>query len=285
MLRAVAATATGLAIAVAADGCSSYGSENAPAVVYVPPPELAVPPLSGPAPAAKPTPSMPWDIGGAPRVEASISPTGVTAKPIGPGPSPANAKRLEMSQRVAAKPSLRSLDDEPLEIPRAWDGHALRLVRESGGKHLLTYGRSYVAIVQGDIVERLVDLDPPNSGLSEDERAAAQVEGAAYADGVLFVCRSTKSKAAHVIAVDVATGDVRWRSSPALCSGPIAVLGDYVLTDRSPDARARVMMLRRNIGGLVQSISIDEPVLAILVDTPAQARVITKSYEHTFRLK
>lgn len=167
------------------------------------------------------------------------------------------------------------------DIPLQYQG-ALTVISESGGRLLLVYANRHVAVVRDKTVEAVVDFDPPELALSDHERHGADVHQVVYADGVLFACRGYNAWLAGrkgiVTAVDVATGELRWRSEPKVCGGVLTLVDDYVFTGYGAhDTPYAVKLLRRHNGALTQSLPLFGAVMEVEVDG---SKVVAGTYKH-----
>lgn len=286
----------------------------APPPVAVPPPPP--PPTSAPVvekPAAiVAVPRKTLDFDSAKRVSISAVPLRADApKPI--GDKPGKTMRLKEVARQGTKAAderftmknapydprrLNELKDRPPHLPPGsphpypimLEGHLLQSIYESNGKTLLSYEPSLIAIIDGDTVETIVDMDPPNLKLSEDDRAFADIQQSQYKDGILYVCRgynaNLRTRKGYVTALDVATGELRWRSPAQTCGGIVAVFGDYLLTGYGEDIMPyQFKLLRRYDGSIAQSIPNLGAGLDMLVES--DTKVVVETFRHiiTYELR
>jgi hypothetical protein len=239
--------------------------------------------LDASAPAPAPAENELLDLARAPRVHLKDAPSIAKApKPV--GNKPAKARLLKQTSKVPdnaalartnaktpprwdpSRPSeLRSSMTHHLpegaraDIPLSFEGKPLGVLSESGGKLLLLYGGRWLAVVDGKNVEQILDFDPPDLPLTEDERSFADVEQAVFRDGVVYACRGynawQKTRKGIVTAVDAATGMMRWRSDVKVCGGVLTLLGEWVVTGYGAiDTPYAIKLLRAHDGVTVQSL-------------------------------
>lgn len=293
-----------------------------PPVVVIPSSPPPPPPGAGSAAkTAEAAPAPPPDVGPAadaaldlwhaPRVSLRASPPQATVQsPI--GARPPKPRTLTEIARVAdgaplkraeARPApydprrLNEVHDTPAtlppgaraDIPTSFFEEPLRAISESGGRLLLVYGPRYLAVASGKKVEAMLDLDPPELRLTENDRLFSDVHSAVYQDGVTYVCRGyngwLRSRKGYVTAVDVATGEMRWRSPAQTCGGVLAVVDEYVITGYGEDVMPYALkLLFRADGTVAQSIRNKGAALDFLVDG---SRVVVETYKHriTYELR
>ena len=258
-----------------------------------------------------PARSATLELAAAPLIALRESPLKAAApKPIGRHPN--KTRRLKETARVSdtaplaraqARPAaydplrLNEVHDSPAtlppgaraDIPTSHRGQPLRVILESGAKLLLVYGPRYLAVVDQKKVEQVLDFDPPELALSAEDREFSDVHEAVYRDGIVYVCRgynaSLRSRKGYVTAVDVATGQMRWRSKALTCGGVVALIDDYVITGYGEDVMPyQLVLLSRADGSVVQSIRNDGAALDFLVDG---SRVVVETYKHriTYELR
>jgi len=176
------------------------------------------------------------------------------------------------------------------DLPLRFGGGELDVIADSGGRLLLIYAARFVAVVKGDVVEQVVDMDPPSLPLTADERFFSDVHQALLADGVLYVCRGynagVRSRKGYVTAVDVATGQLRWRSPEKTCGGVIALMGDHVVTGYGAiDTPYALKLLSRHDGSIVQSIQLFGAAIELPVAGVDDVIAATFKHRVTYRLQ
>ncbi len=306
-----------LLIAVVIAGCADAAPRSIVVVpIVISPPAAAVASDAATPEQPEPTRVEPpakraLDLASAPRVALRASPAQASApKPI--GSRPANLRTLKEKAKVLdpaplERANARTPPYDPLrlneiketppalpkgaraDIPLAHAGAPLHAISQSGGKLLLVYGARYIAIAGDEKVEQILDMDPPELSLTEKERAFSDVHQVVYSEGIAYVCRGYngwfRSRKGYVTAVDVATGEMRWRSAAQTCGGTLALIGEYVITGYGEDIMPYALkLLRRADGSSVQSIRNDGAALDFLVDGES---VIVETYKHriTYELR
>lgn len=155
------------------------------------------------------------------------------------------------------------------DIPSAYGGESLRAILPSGDRTLLVYGGRYLAMVKGDLVERIFDLDgfrhPPDPNPQWKEFAVQDVTYAQVDGGALYVCngggsyaKEVKGKKGFLSALDATTGRLLWRSEPLVCNATFVLAGDYLVTGYGFTAEPDFLFLvRRADGKVVQRVKLD----------------------------
>ncbi len=293
----------------AAVACGSSPAPMQPVVVAETPPVAPAPSSIAAAPVAQPTPVVvakepdyfPLDLDHARRVSIkSTLAKSEAPRPI--GTRPIKVRLLREVSKVKDASALERAESgttydpkRPFElrtaaselpkgarpdIPLTFEG-ALTVISESGGKLLLVYAGRFVAVVDGKNVEEVVDFEPPELPLSEEDRLFDEVHQVVYEDGVLFACRGYNAKGGKtgiVTAIDAATGELRWRSPQKVCGGVLTLVADYVLTGYGAhDTPYALKLLRRYDGAVVQTLPLFGAALEFEVSGPT---VVASTYKH-----
>lgn len=188
---------------------------------------------------------------------------------------------------------------QPQDIPSSFGQEHLSAIvpdqrRERGGRLILVYGGRYVALVEGDTVERVFDLDafrhPPKANPQWKQFATQEVTYAQERDGVLYVCngggsyaREVYGKKGFLSSLDATTGRLLWRSAPLTCNATFAIAGEHIISGYGfTDEPDFVFVVRRSDGGIVQRVPIASGPHAITLDG---ARVHVETYGHIVDLE
>jgi outer membrane protein assembly factor BamB len=163
------------------------------------------------------------------------------------------------------------------------------------GKEILVYGGRYVVVASSGKAERVLDADalrhPPDPDPTWKQFAEQDVTDAELQEGTLFVCngggsyaREVKGKKGFMTALDLATGQIRWRSEPLVCAGTFVSLGDYFVTGYGfTDEPDYVFVLRRSDGKIMQRLPVDSMPFRFSVEG-ARVEVDTYAQHHSFEV-
>lgn len=288
----------------------------APAIVETapaPPPSATVVD-AGIAASPAPDPNAKLDLEHAPLVNLKAAQAKATApKPI--GTKPAKTRTLKQTHKVPDNAALARVNGKTparwdpsrpseirasmahqlpegarTDIPLSFKGKDLGVISESGGKLLLLYAGRWLAVVDGKKVEQVIDFDPPDLPLTEDERSFSDVEQAVYRDGVVYACRGynawLKTRKGIVTAIDAATGELRWRSDVKVCGGVLVLLDEYVVTGYGAvDTPYAIKLLRAHDGSTAQSLTLFGAAIEMYPDASASTVVaITYKDRVTYEL-
>lgn len=152
------------------------------------------------------------------------------------------------------------------DIPRSYGLEDLRAIipdqKRGPDRLILVYGSRYVALVNHDSVERVLDFEtfthPPKVVPSQAEFAIEDVTYAQERDGTLFVCNGGGSYAKEVFgkkgfvsAVEASSGRLLWRSPPLVCGSMFLLAGDHLVTGYGFTAEPHNAFVLRAIDGSV----------------------------------
>jgi hypothetical protein len=232
----------------------------------------------------------------------------VSSRPVPPGAPPSLLKisgvRADpvrsMAKRpfVPGKPSFIAPVERgalppgaPPEIPSAYGTEHLRAIIPSGDRLLLVYGGRYLVSVLERRVEHLYDLDllrqPPDPNPQWSQFAVQDVTFAQVLDDTLYVCngggsyaKEVHGKKGFVTALDVATGQLIWRSEPLVCNATFAMAGDYLVTGYGfTDEPDNLFLLRRADGKIMQRVRLDTGPETIALE---ERRIVVEAYAHHY---
>ncbi len=170
-----------------------------------------------------------------------------------------------------------------LVLAIARDDHTILLYGPdySGGRHLAVQDR------RGRL---LAFLDYTAYRRAPDTTADQRVQCPAIADALLYLAhhdpRDPRGQTAYLTALDLATGELRWRSDPQVASAFNFVLdGAHVLTAHgAPDEPAHLVALERRTGKQVARAPLDSPPEYLFVrDRRLLLRTRDTAYEFALR--
>jgi outer membrane protein assembly factor BamB len=177
------------------------------------------------------------------------------------------------------------------DLPTHYGRTSLRAIIPSGERLLLVYGGSYLAVVHGTAVERIFDLDgfrhPPRAKPAYKEFAIQNVTFAQVEGDTLYVCngggsyaRDVYGKKGFLSAIDIASGQLRWRSDPLVCNATFAVYGEYLITGYGFTAEPDyVFLLRLGDGKRLARLPLKSGPDTVTLDG---SRVHIETYAHSY---
>jgi hypothetical protein len=180
------------------------------------------------------------------------------------------------------------------DIPRTFGLEDLRAILPHGDKTLLVYGGRFLAIVRGDVAERVFDFEtfrhPPKVNPQYKEFAVQDVTYAEVEDGILYVCNGGGSYAKEVFgkkgflsAIEVSSGKLLWRSAPLTCNSTFVISGAHIISGYGfTDEPDFVFLVRRADGAIVQRVPVDTAPESISVD---KNRVHVETYGQAIDLE
>ena len=130
----------------------------------------------------------------------------------------------------------------------------------------LLYGNRYVVVAVGDVVKRVYDLAPLLGPSGKGGKTATSFS--TVIDGVLYAIVSSTTgygpggSAAYVVAVDLETGKVRWRTAPGVVQSPFTIFGDALVTVMTKNGRSSLVLHRLGDGQLLQTTPLTDTAIS-----------------------
>jgi outer membrane protein assembly factor BamB len=244
--------------------------------------------------------------------EAKLGPPPVLTKKLAvstrpPPPSPAPKPPANRFGRPAplpqpwqppTPPPIDSVPGPPFEIPDSYADASISRELAMPGGNVLIYGTSYVAVLRGSELTNVFDLsglvhpDGPVGQGADLSGVGENILDAAITGGMLFVAIGESgvpvdqpTHRGFLVALDVETGALLWRTGPLIATTRFVLAGDYLIAaGGSAGGASRISIVRRDTGVVVSEI----PLASVPTDLGYQGRdvvVLCRDEYLTFAVK
>jgi len=156
----------------------------------------------------------------------------------------------------------------------------------AGDELALLYGNRYIVMILKDEVKRVFDLAPLLGAAGNGARTVTTfstvLEGTFYAVVSATAGYGPGGGAAYVVAVDLASGKVLWRTPTGVVTSPFNIFGDALVTAITKNGKSSLSLFRLADGQVLQSTPLKEVTTSVGWDSRGVLFTATSTNKRQF---